>query len=195
MSPKQAERLRKQVADVKRFLAAEKRKFGAYDDSPGYRYFPPKCFVQLGDYAGGLRYVRWFDKNFPDDIGYPDFLLEWTILLFKNARLKEAERKAIQTYCSNTYLFDQFFGRPIVPLAKWEGSNVETPAQARLLPYSSSQPALLDFADWLSGFLATARFSAFSAEYLRLSRELRAATEYPARRALVEALRALETGF
>jgi hypothetical protein len=50
-----------------------------------------KYYVQLGDYAGGLRYTRWFDKNFPDDIGYPDFLFEWTIILFRNAKLKEAE--------------------------------------------------------------------------------------------------------
>ena len=167
---KQAERLREQIAGVKRRLAAEKRRFGDYDDSGGYRYLPPKLYVQLGDYAGGLRYTRWFDKNFGDDIGYPDFLFEWTILLFKNGRLKEAERKAVQAYCCNTYL-------------------------SELLPYSSQQPELADFAAWLRQFECTEKFAAFAARFVRLGQQLKVADGYETRRALLDERRALETGF
>lgn len=184
-----------QIADVKRALAAEKRRFGDYDDSQGWRYLPPKLYVQLGDYAGGLRYLRWFDKNFADDIGYPDFLFESIILLFQNGRLKEAELKAVQTFCGNTYLFDKFFGRPLVPLAKWEGSNLEMPYLAEQLPYSSQQPELAGFAHWLNQFLSTENFRDFSARFLNLGQELRAATDYETRRALLDARRALATNF
>lgn len=194
LTPKQAERLREQIAGVKRRLAAEKRRFGDYDDGGGYRYLPPKLYVQLGDYAGGLRYTRWFDKNFGDDIGYPDFLFEWTILLFKNGRLKEAERKAVQTYCCNTYLFDKFFGRPVVPLAKWEGSNLEMPYLAEQLPYASQQPELADFAAWLSQFERTEKFATFAARFISLRQQLKITTEYETRRALLDELRLLETG-
>lgn len=192
---KQAERLREQIAGVKRRLAAEKRRFGDYDDSGGYRYLPPKLYVQLGDYAGGLRYTRWFDKNFGDDIGYPDFLFEWTILLFKNGRLKEAERKAVQAYCCNTYLFDKFFGRPVVPRGMWEGSNLEMPYLAELLPYSRQQPELADFAAWLRQFECTEKFAAFAARFVRLGQQLKVADGYETRRALLDERRALETGF
>ena len=195
LTPKQAERLREQIAGVKRRLAAEKRRFGDYDDGGGYRYLPPKLYVQLGDYAGGLRYTRWFDKNFGNDIGYPDFLFEWTILLFKNGRRKEAERKAIQTYCCNTYLFDKFFGRPVVPLAKWEGSNLEMPYLAEQLPYSSQQPELTDFAAWLGQFERTEKFASFAARFISLGQQLKTATEYETRRALLDELRLLETDF
>ena len=195
LTPKQAERLREQIAGVKRRLAAEKRRFGDYDDGGGYRYLPPKLYVQLGDYAGGLRYTRWFDKNFGDDIGYPDFLFEWTILLFKNGRLKEAERKAVQTYCCNTYLFDKFFGRPVVPLAKWEGSNLELPYLAEQLPYASQQPELADFAAWLSQFERTEKFATFAARFISLRQQLKITTEYETRRALLDELRLLETDF
>lgn len=195
LTPKQAERLRKQITDVKRALAAEKRRFGDYDDSQGWRYLPPKLYVRLGDHAGGLRYLRWFDKNFADDIGYPDFLFESIILLFQSGRLKEAESKAVQAFCGNTYLFDKFFGRPLVPLAKWEGSNLEMPYLAEQLPYSSQQPELTGFAHWLGQFLSTERFRDFSARFLHLGQELRAATDYDTRRALLEARRALETNF
>lgn len=195
MTAKQAERLKQQIAGVKRRLAAEKRRFGDYDDSGGYRYLPPKLYVQLGDYAGGLRYTRWFDKNFGDDIGYPDFLFEWTILLFKNGRLKDAERKAVQTYCCNTYLFDKFFGRPVVPLAKWEGSNLEMPYLAELLPYSSQQPELADFAAWLDQFERTEKFATFADRFISLRQQLKEAEGSESRQALLDKLRLLETEF
>ena len=195
LTPKQAERLREQIAGVKRGLAAEKRRFGDYDDSQGWRYLPPKLYLQLGDHAGGLRYLRWFDKNFPDDIGYPDFLFEWTILLFKNDRLREAEQKAAQTYCCNTYLFDKFFGRPVVPLDKWEGSNLEMPYLADILPYSSKQAELADFADWLREFERTEKFAAFAARFVGIAQELKVASGLEARRVLLDERRALEAGF
>lgn len=192
---KQAERLREQIAGVKRRLAAEKRRFGDYDDGGGWRYLPPKLYVQLGDYAGGLRYTRWFDKNFGDDIGYPDFLFEWTILLFKNGRLKEAERKAMQTYCCNTYLFDKFFARPVVPLAKRESSNLEMPYMAEQLPYASQQSELADFAAWLSQFERTEKFSTFAAHFVSLRQQLQTAEGSETRWALLDELRLLETKF
>ena len=195
LTPKQAERLREQIAGVKRRLAAEKRRYGGYDDSGGWRYLPPKLYVRLGDYAGGLRYTRWFDKNFGDDIGYPDFLFEWTILLFKNGQLREAERKAVQTYCCNTYLFDKFFGRPLVPRGMWEGSNLEMPYLAEQLPYASQQPELRDFAIWLGQFECTEKFAAFAARFIGIGQQLKVADGYETRRALLDERRALEADF
>ena len=76
MTPKQIERLKKKISSVKRTLSAEKRKIGCYDDSRGLRYIPTKYYIQLADYNGGLAYTKWFDKNFPDDSGFPTFLFE-----------------------------------------------------------------------------------------------------------------------
>lgn len=103
---------------------AERKKFGCYDDSRGLRYLPTGYFVQLGDYKGGVTYLRWFWKNFPDDGGFPEFLFESTILLFKGGKLKEAARAAFQTFCSNPYWIDRFLSRPAVRLDIWHSSNV-----------------------------------------------------------------------
>jgi hypothetical protein len=70
MTLKQIERLRLKIEKVKKTLANEKRKFGGYDDSRGLRYLPTLYFVQLADYTGGLKYTKWFSKNFPDDMGF-----------------------------------------------------------------------------------------------------------------------------
>jgi hypothetical protein len=150
MTPKQIEKLKKKnIADVKRILAAEKRKFGAYDDSRGLRYLPTGYFVKLGDYEGGLAYLKWFYKNFPFDGGFPEFLFDSAILLFKTGRLNETTSSAFQTFCSNPYWIDHFLGRPRAPLDIWHSSNLMQVEYTQALTYTNDQPDLIDFADWL----------------------------------------------
>jgi hypothetical protein len=52
----------------------------------------------LQDYKEAMRYFNWFHKNLDDDSGYPTFLFEWTLKLFKNGKLNEAEKKALETF-------------------------------------------------------------------------------------------------
>ena len=158
MTAKQTERLRKKIADVKRALAADKRKHGTYDDSRGLRYLPLQYFVALGDYPGALSYLKWFTRNFEDDMGFPDFLFECTIVLFKSGKMKEAEQKAFDSFCSNSYLFDKFFDSRIIPLAKWEGSNLAAPSFVAAFHYSHHQPGLSDFSVWLQGLISSEDF-------------------------------------
>ncbi len=93
LTAKQEERLRTKIAKIRKDLSAD-RKFlgGTHHDGSGLRYLPPELFIKLNDYKGGLRYLRWFHKTFPDDSGFPVFLFEWTIILFKTGKTKEAEK-------------------------------------------------------------------------------------------------------
>jgi hypothetical protein len=98
VTPKQAERLQTKISNIKRSLAAEKRKFGCYDDSRGLRYLPTKYFIQLQDYKGGLTYLRWFSKNFPDDGGFPDFLLNGQSSYSSAARLRKQQKRLLRPF-------------------------------------------------------------------------------------------------
>ena len=173
MTPKQAERLRTKITNIKRTLAAERRKFGGYDDSRGLRYLPVKYFVRLQDYKGGLTYLRWFAKNFPDDRGYPDFLFEWTIILHQTGKSREAAGMAFRTFCANTYLFDKFFGRPAIPVEKWEGSNLETPEFTEYFDYSCSQEVLAGFSAWLEQLINMEEFKVLSEKYIQIQTRLK----------------------
>ncbi len=188
MTPKQEERIRTKIKKIKAALAADKREWGGfYDDSAGLRYRPPELYVKLGDFTGGLRYMNWFDKNFPDDGGFPDFLFEWTIILFKRGRLKEAEKKAFQTFCSNTYIFDKFFDRPVKPYDMWEGSNFENPEFAsNCFKYSHQLDELLDFAEWLKNLLQTERFKQFANKYIEIQKRLKKENDFEIRGYLIE---------
>ena len=186
MTPKQTERLKKRIADIKKVLAMEKRKFGGYDDSRGLRYLPTKYFLQLGDYSGGLTFTKWFAKNFPDDVGFADFLFEWTIILFKTGRTLGAEKKAFQTFCSNTYVFNKFFDRPITPIDKWEGSNLASPAFTKHFEYSRGNSGLSDFSDWLEKYISTEKFYILSHKYVDIQKRLKDENDVNKRHYLVE---------
>ena len=159
MTEKQAEKLQLKIKKIKAELAADKRRWGGfYDDSRGLRYLPPELYVKLQDWDGGLRYLKWFEKNFPDDIGFPDFLLEWTVILFYKGKLKEAEQKAFQTYFGNTYLFDTFFEQIPLKIIKYENSNLENLEYTKDFKYRHHQKGMEAFANWLGAFIRSGKF-------------------------------------
>ena len=158
MTPNQKQRLELKIKKIRAALATEKRIYGCYDDSRGLRYVPLEIYLKLQDYKGGLVYTRWFAKNFPDDCGFPEFLFEWTVILFNCGKIKEAERKATESFFRNTYIFDKFFGRPIHPIDKSESSNCDKPEYTEYFKYSSSQPELVIFSQWLMEFEQSEKF-------------------------------------
>ncbi len=80
-------------------MAADKKR-GVVLRSRGLK-LPLRHFIELEDFKGGLRYTNWFEKNFPDDICFPEFLIEWAIILFKTNKLREAEKQVFrQIRCS-----------------------------------------------------------------------------------------------
>lgn len=188
MTPKQQDRIKNKIMKIKAALAADKKYWGGqYHDGRGLRYIPPQLYIELSDFTGGLRYFSWFNKYFPDDSGYPDFLFEWTIILFKTGRLKEAEKKAFETFCSNTYLFDIFFGRQVTKLEKWEGSNLEKQEFAdNQFCYSNKQDNLADFSEWLDKFIATEKFILLSNKYLDIQKRLATENDTETRHYLIQ---------
>lgn len=172
MTPKQAERIKTKITKIKKELAADKRRWGSfYDDSRGLRYLPPALYIKLGDYSGAKRYFNWFAKNFPDDMGYPIFLFEWTITLFKTRKKAQAEQMALETYRANTYLFDAFLQRPPHGRSIREWSNWASKELAADLPYSETDKELTDFAKWLEALMDSKTFQQFAEDFLA-SRQL-----------------------
>jgi hypothetical protein len=193
MTPKQEERIRTKIKHIKAELSADKKRNGGYyDDSKGFRYLPTSFYIQIGDFSAGLRYTKWFQKNFPDDSGLPDFLFEWTIILFKTNNLKDAEKKAFETFCSNTYLFDKFLGKPIIPINKYENSNIDIPSYCDCLNYTSEKSELADFSDWLIKYLATEKFITLSTKFIDIYKQLKIESNKEKRSYLLRQSRLLE---
>jgi len=178
MTPLQIERIQKTIAKIKRELAADKKRHGGYyDDSRGLRYLPPALYLKLQDYKGAMRYFRWFAKNFDDDSGYPTFLFEWSITLYKNGRLSDAESLVLLTFFSNTYLIDWFLGKEKRASDIKEQSNWQSVDLLEDFPYNHRDTTLSDFSDWLTLFLLSETFAKYSHEFLKIKQKL---TDEPA---------------
>jgi hypothetical protein len=187
MTPKQEERIRKKIVDIKKALAEDKKRWGGfYDDSRGLRYMPPQHFIKLKDYKGGLRYLRWFWRTFPDDSGFPIFLFEETLILFKTGKLKEAESKAYKTFAANNYLFDKFLGKELLKIEKNEFSNWEKSTLTDYLTYSKSEIEFSDFAEWIHNFLTSENFYKFTNEFIEIEKQLQVEPVGKKRSALID---------
>lgn len=196
MTPNQIERIQGKIKKLKAALARDKKQWGGYyHDGQGIRYAIPRLYIQIEDYKGGQRYFNWFHKNFPDDSGYPDFLFEWAIVLFMNGKIRDAERKIFETFCGNTYIIDKFFGREIIPIDKWEGSNLETPEFTKYFQYAATDEKLTGFAEWLNSFIATENFSSSAKKFLEIEKKLESAKDYETRRSLLTEQRKLRDNF
>lgn len=192
MTEKQQERVRLKIKKIKAALAEDRRRCGGfYDDSRGLRYLPLEHYIKLKDYSGGKRYLNWFYKNFPDDMGFPDFLFEATIILFYSKKLKEAKVKLFEVFTRNTYVIDKFLGNPIRQKEVYEGSNLEGIEYLDYFNYSREEESLSEFTLWLDETYNSQWFKSAADEYLDVKAQLKTEREYEKRVALIKRERAL----
>jgi len=71
LTPAQITRIQTKIIKLRKILAAERVRFEGYDDSADRRYTILNLYVSIADYKGAAVYLRWFFKNFHDDIGFP----------------------------------------------------------------------------------------------------------------------------
>lgn len=174
MTEKQIEKVKLKIGKYKKALAADKRNWGGeYHDGQGIRYIIPALYIKISDYKGGLKYFAWFDKNFPDDSGYPIFLFEWTFVLFKCGKLLEAENKAHITFFSNTYLLDKFLGKKPLQLDKNKSSNWEYESLVEHFIYTSKDTEFTEFGEWVETVLQSCIFLDKANEFIELERQLK----------------------
>jgi hypothetical protein len=92
----------------------------------------------------------------------------------------------ILLFRGNTYLIDKFFNRSIVKIDKWEGSNWESPEQAKLLKYSYNDKNLDNFSEWLEELEKSERFISVTNGFIKIQKALKDEDDTKKRRQLVE---------
>ena len=158
MTPIEKQQLEEQIEDIKASIETEVQLLGGFNDELSQVYIPTQHFLRMEDYKAGLDYIRWYLKVVPGDIGPPEFLFEWTVILFMNGTIKEAENKAVETFLNNTYIFDKFFGRELIQIDKNESWGFQKPEYLIDFKYSCTQSELAVFTNWLSEFEQSEKF-------------------------------------
>ena len=169
MTPKQVERVQNKIKRIRNEIYEEKRLYGGYHDGRGLRYIPFELHLKIQDYKGGLTYLRWFTKTFPEDIGMPVIMLMASLIYFKNHKIKDAEKKALQAYFADSMTLDIFFERPI---EQAKDSNFDLNAIQDFLEDLKKQNDLTDFQNWLGDFEKTQTFKDYKSNYLELNLKL-----------------------
>ncbi|MGD9487332.1 MAG: hypothetical protein AB7W47_04885 [Calditrichaceae bacterium] len=109
--PKTPRGIKGLISRYEKALRYEKRTYGDFIDGAGLRYTIGPLYLLMDDVDSALKSFRWFEKNFPDDVGDPLQYLCWSLTLFKKGKLKEAENKLIQTMLLNLYLIPAILGK------------------------------------------------------------------------------------
>jgi hypothetical protein len=193
MTPTQITRIQTKIIKLHKILAAERSRFGVYDDSAGRRYTILNLYVSIADYKGASVYLRWFFKNFPDDSGSPFFWVEACMTYFYNNKLEQARTIAFKTFVANPYVWEVFFMgiatevEGIKLSSNWEGLDL-----ALQLPYRVNQEQYGDFSSWLQECLADPKMQELIQTYFDLKLKLRTTPIGPLRTALVNQLYGLK---
>lgn len=171
MTPKQQERIKNKIKRIIAALSADKKYWGGYyHDGGGLRYNPPQLYIQIDDFAGGLHYFNWFQKNISDDSCYPDFLFVWTIILFKTKRLKEAAIKSFELFCSDTNQFFKIAGHTNSTISDQEC------AESYIIELKN-KVSLSDFKTWFDKLTSSVKFLHLCTKYSDIKKRLHTAQD------------------
>jgi hypothetical protein len=177
-----------------RRLRKEKEEHGFYRDGTGKRYELGPGYMLLGDDGGALDSFRWFNNEFPDDIGEPGHLLCWSLALHRAGDQAAATRKLRQSMLSNLYVVPHLLGEPIAKLDIWHGSNWEEPDYVAVIP--GTYWSLWTEADreWAANLYRSPEFISVRARWIDIGRALRTTPRGPDRGQLVREMHELRYG-
>ncbi len=193
MTPAQIIRIQTKILKLRKILAAERARFGGYDDSGGRRYTILSLYVSIADYKGAAVYLRWFFKNFPDDAGIPFFWVEACMTYFYNNKLEQARSMAFNAFMANSYTWEVFFKGTSDKIDSADpSSNWEDLPLALQLPYRANQEQYVDFSSWLQDCLAEPKMQELIQTYFDLKLKLSTTAVGQLRTSLVEQLYGLK---
>ena len=108
--PSDPKKIRARLRSYERKLAEEKKRFGAYDDGAGKRYFVAPLYLLLGDQAGALKSFAWYEHEFPDDMGDAGHYLCWALALLRSGNEGGAKTRLRCAMLENRYVLPKLLG-------------------------------------------------------------------------------------
>jgi len=120
-------RFRDRANRAKRGLMREKAQYGSISDGSGKRYRACVYFVLSGDPKKAADFVDWFEREFPDDVGEPAFLLFSALAYRRTSNSEKSREYLLDTMLSNIYLLPYLYSEPLPKQDIWHPSNRHQP--------------------------------------------------------------------
>ena len=186
MTPRQIEKIKKQIKSERAFLSAEKRKFGGYFDNRGRRYIIAELYTEIKDYKGVLRYYNWFNKEFPDDTGFPELHLSWIIAAIKENKLQIANKHLVQLEAINSYLIPKILGIKQLEIQKWGGTDLSTIDYATHITENSKHWLDQEILNYLEEITSKKEYKTFKKDVIECDLELNSEDKINKRKKILE---------
>jgi len=132
--PETEKKLKSRISSYKSSLLKEKKKFGYVDDGAGKRYLLFSLYFVLNDLRETKDYIKWYAKEFSDDIGEPIQKLCWALSLRRMGNEKEAKKMLAETMLSNLYIIPKLLGHEIDEYDIWHSSSDQNIGYFSYLP-------------------------------------------------------------
>lgn len=190
--PKTAKGISNRISKIRSQLSAFKREYGCHDDSGGARYYLFYLYFLLGDNRRSSEYLRWFEKEFPDDSGEPFALLCWALILHRMG--KDGDVILARTMLSNTYLIPYLLGETL-PEEIPHSSNEELASFLEYMPERVREAITKDDLDWMRERYQTDKFQKVLKRHIEIEQELEDTPRGERRSALVQELYSLLDGW
>lgn len=170
--PKTEKKIRDRISQYERSLKAEKRKFGGFDDSYGKRYLIAWLYFGLGNMDAFAKYAKWFDRNFPDDMGEPVMKLCWAVVLSRLGKQKEARYRLADLMLSNFYYIPYVLGEDTQRLDMKHFSNWSEPDYVTEIPEEVFDRITEEDKSWMKEAYASDQIQQVRDRYIAIQKEL-----------------------
>jgi hypothetical protein len=190
--PKTPKGISNGITKIRSQLSAFKREYGGHDDSGGARYYLFYLYFLLGDNRRSSEYIRWFEKEFPDDSGEPFALLCWALILHRMG--KDGDYILARTMLSNIYLIPHLLGEEI-PEEVPHSSNWAQQDFLEYMPERVAEAITDDDLSWIRERYKSEKFQTVQKRHIEIEKELEDTSVGDVRSALVHELYSLLEGW
>lgn len=191
MTEKQIDKIRLSIKKHRAALAAEKRIHGGFDDSAGRRYYISDLYIKIADYKGAITYKKWYDKNFPDDIGGALISLNWSVAYYELGLIDDTKIFTIDTAFQNIYLHKLLLDREANWIDMYE-HGYDMLEYAKSMFNDCKKVATKSYLDWLSKFIDSNEYIEPTNKYIAINKLLKDESDSENRIELLNHIRDLE---
>lgn len=181
--PKTPKGLSSTITKIRSQLSTFKREHGFIDDGGGIRYYLFHLYFLLGDNRRSSEFFRWYEKEFPEDVGEPIQLLCWALILHRMG--KNADHQLADTMLSNIYLLPHILGNEINREDMWHFSNYNEPDFIKYMPGRVLEAITKDDLAWIRDTYNSESFQKVLKRHIAINKELQTTPVGEKRSALV----------
>ena len=168
--PKTPKGISNKITKIRSQLSDFKQEYGFINDGSSARDYLFYLYFLLGDNRRSSEYLRWYEKEFPDDAGEPLQLLCWALILHRMN--KNTDYKLAETMLSNIYLIPHILGKDIEKADMWHSSSDGDPEYIDYLPERILDAVVDENLEWMREKYYSFTFQKVLLRHIEINKEL-----------------------